>query len=730
MLQRVDVGQRQAGDQSLQAFLVGLRGRALSGLAAHHGHEAGAEALRAGVVLVAAGLIDRALAAVRRFQRNDRQAVRLHAAVTAAFAHRAVDQHAARRIRKLVLLAAAAFFGCAGLVMDQHGHARDLAQLALQRIQLAAVVDLDAGTQVHALVLFGLVRGDHDARHVLAAQLLADLRDRDRAIDRLPARHRHGIVEQDLVGDVGARRDGLADGQVTRVVVRAFAHVLEDVRHLRVAGQADPVDAFAAHLRQATRVAVHPCSHVVAAHAGQRLAALGHLGRRAVRTARAEVRAAAHPVRVVGQRGLAFECRQVAVHRKSCGARQPAGQRRGQQRRAQLAGRRHHRLAVQTLLAHDRGALGQVEQHVLDLAFDHRAFFFDDQDVRQAAREFEQTALVHRPGETRLVDAYRRVRRHRIHAQSRQRFHGVQVRLAHGDDAHRCLGRRTGQLVQAVAAREGGDRLHALVHARLDRQGQKVARRIFKRSGWHVRIRGHVVGLNRGGGEGVAAFDGLGHCLEGDPGAGITRQRPAPQREGLVFVDGRRMHDGHLPADQRGLAGVRDRGRYGGVVVAHHHQHAAVARGARGIAVMQRVAGAIHARALAVPHGKHAIDIAVVAHAGLLRPHHRGGGHVFVDARQEGDLVGVQRLLRLPHGHVHTAQRRSAVPRHETGRVQAALAVHPALREHHAHQGLRAGQEDAAGLARQVVGELILKVQLGCGGGGTVHSQCSSYLAP
>ncbi|KAG1183855.1 hypothetical protein G6F35_015241 [Rhizopus arrhizus] len=87
--------QRQLFDQALQAFLVGLGRRALPGLAAHDGHEAGAEAFRARVVLVAAGLVDGALAAIRRFQRHDRQAVRLHAAVAAAFAHRAVDQHAA-----------------------------------------------------------------------------------------------------------------------------------------------------------------------------------------------------------------------------------------------------------------------------------------------------------------------------------------------------------------------------------------------------------------------------------------------------------------------------------------------------------------------------------------------------------------------------------------------------------------------------------------------------------
>ena len=175
------------------------------------------------------------------------------------------------------------------------------------------------------------------------------------------------------------------------------------------------------------------------------------------------------------------------------------------------------------------------------------------------------------------------------------------------------------------------------------------------------------------------------------------------------------MHDGHLPADQRGLAGVRDRGRDGGMVIAHHHQHAAVARGARGIAVVQGVAGAVHARTLAVPHGEHAIDLAV-ARMPACCAHDGRGRQVFIDAGQEADLVGVQRLLRLPHGHVHAAQRRSAVAGHEAGRVQAAL-VHPALRQHDAHQRLGAGQENAAGAAREVVAQLVVQIQLRFGAG-------------
>ncbi|MNS17613.1 hypothetical protein D3C72_492910 [compost metagenome] len=417
---------------------------------------------------------------------------------------------------------------------------------------------VDARTQVHALVFFGLVAGDDDARHVLAAQLLADLRYRDRSVDRLPARHRDRVVEEDLVGDVGARGHRLAYGQVAGVVVGAFPHVLEDVRHAGVARQADPVDAFAAHLRQAARVAVHPGCHVVAAHAGQRLAALGHLGRRAVRTARTEIGTAAHAVGIVGQRRLAFECRQVRTQRQAGGARQPSGQRLGQQRRAQLPGRGHQRFAIKALLADDRRALGQIEQQVLDLAFDHGAFFFHHQNVRQPARKLKQPLAIQRPGQAGLVDAHRCVGCDGVHAQARQRFHGVQVRLADRDDAHGRLGRGTGQAVDAVAARERGNRFHAQVHARFDGQRQEVTRGIFQRFGRHVGVGRHVVVLHGGRRERVAAFDGFGHRLERDPGAGIARQRPAPQRERFVLVDRGRMHDRHLPTDQRRFAGVRN----------------------------------------------------------------------------------------------------------------------------------------------------------------------------
>ena len=74
-----------------------------------------------------------------------RDAVRLLRAIAAALAHRLVDEDALRRIGIRAALAAAALLGGAGLVVDQDGQARDLAQLALHRVELVAMADLDAG---------------------------------------------------------------------------------------------------------------------------------------------------------------------------------------------------------------------------------------------------------------------------------------------------------------------------------------------------------------------------------------------------------------------------------------------------------------------------------------------------------------------------------------------------------------------------------------------------------
>jgi len=119
-------------DSEGKVRLVGLRRAcALAHPAAVHGDKAGAESLHAGVVLVAGGLIDSALAAELGFKGSDGHAVRLHAAVAAAFAHQIVDERPLGRVGKRVALAPAALLRGAGLIVDDHRGAFDLADRTL-----------------------------------------------------------------------------------------------------------------------------------------------------------------------------------------------------------------------------------------------------------------------------------------------------------------------------------------------------------------------------------------------------------------------------------------------------------------------------------------------------------------------------------------------------------------------------------------------------------------------
>src|SRR5208282_2237288 len=100
---------------------------------------------------------------------------------------------------------------------------------------------------------------------------------------------RYGVVVQDLVGDVDAGGDRLAQREYSRVEVGTVTEILEDVRAARKPGLCGPVDSLAAHLNQSGGVALHPGRHEVAADACVRDRALGYACRGIVRTARTEV---------------------------------------------------------------------------------------------------------------------------------------------------------------------------------------------------------------------------------------------------------------------------------------------------------------------------------------------------------------------------------------------------------------------------------------------------------
>ena len=81
--------------------------------------------------------------------------------------------------------------------------------------------------------MFGLVRHERDALHALGAHRLRDRFDGQRAVHRLAAGHRDGVVVQDLVRDVRVGGDRLANGHRAGVIEGAVAEVLERVLAIR-----------------------------------------------------------------------------------------------------------------------------------------------------------------------------------------------------------------------------------------------------------------------------------------------------------------------------------------------------------------------------------------------------------------------------------------------------------------------------------------------------------------
>ena len=144
------------------------------------------------------------------------------------------------------------------------------------------------------------------------------------------------------------------------------------------------------------------------------------------------------------------------------------------------------------------------------------------------------------------------------------------------------------------------------------------------------------------------------------------------------------------------------------MIVAGNDQHAAMRRGAVGVAVLQRIAGAVDAGALAVPEAEHAIDFARRVGFDLLRSQHGGGGKVLVDGGQEFDAPFAQEFFGAPEFQIDAAERRAAIAGDESGRVDAVGAIAVALVEQDAHQRLRARQQHTPAPARVSVHQGVI----------------------
>ena len=364
----------------------------------------------------------------------------MHAAVAAAFADQLVNHHTRGWVHHGAALAAAALFGGAGLVVNDDGGAFNLSHHALHRIQAVAVLHRHAfGQALHTIVFLGFVGHHHNALRTFGPHALCDL-DHAVSLGALPhllaAGHGHGVVVQNFVGDVHARRNRLAHRQQTAMEVRAIAQIGKNMRVVHKRLLADPGHALAAHLGKAGGGAVHPQGHKVAANTGHGARAFGHAGGGVVRAARAK------PGLALGQRraqcqglhGLFFgvQNRQLRIHagahigiytQRSEALRNRACNHGGRQIRVSAQQAVCRRLRARPFAANAVGARrvighGELTHHArahigapvvqlfFELVFNNLALFLDDQNLLQAAGKFARQLRLQRPDYRYLVQAY------------------------------------------------------------------------------------------------------------------------------------------------------------------------------------------------------------------------------------------------------------------------------------------------------------------------------------
>ena len=167
-------------------------------------------------------MIDLALAPERGVHGHHRKAIGFHVAVATSLANALIYEQTSVGIVHHPTLTPPAFLGCTCLVIDEHAHAAVLAALTLHRIKRVPVCDDRARRKLSFRGVFLRLIGDHDdLAHAFGIHLTRNHLGRDNAIYWLAARHRDGVVEQNLVGDVHVRGHARANSEKAGMEVSA-----------------------------------------------------------------------------------------------------------------------------------------------------------------------------------------------------------------------------------------------------------------------------------------------------------------------------------------------------------------------------------------------------------------------------------------------------------------------------------------------------------------------------
>ena len=377
---------------------------------------------------------------------------------------------------------------------------------------------------------------------------------------------------------------------------------------------------------------------------------------------------------------------------------QPPGDDGQQQARRQFAGPRHQPFAGLVALA-DHGVrlvARPVVEIFLELALDDAALFLDDEDLLLLLDEIQRVAPRQRPHHADLVDVDAEFAALLFaDAEQAQRLHQVEMRLAGGDDAEAGVPDVVDVAVDRIGLGEGEDGVLLRLHPLLDLRAGQVRPAVMQPARRRREIGRPEVSVCRKVDRG-RRFHRFRDRLETDPHARKARQGVAVFGELQIFGDAGRVQRRHEPGHERDVRLVRHRGGDAAVIVAGDDEDAAMRRRAVGIAVLERVAGTVDARPLAVPEPEDALDLAVRIGLDLLRSQNGGRGEVLVDRRQELDAEIRCQVAGPPHLQIERAERRAAIAGNEPGGLQPGCAVAARLVERGADKCLRAGQENTA----------------------------------
>ena len=357
-------------------------------------------------------MVDLPFAAKFGFQRLDRHAARHGGTIAAALAYIGVDKDAFIRVYPFAALAQAAALGCAGLIIDNGRHARALAHLPLHQIQIGARVQADPLGQGFALEFFGFICDQRNGAHTFGADLVDHRQRVNLAIYGLATRHGNKAVMQQLIGDIGLGRYSRPNGHHTGMEIGAIAHIGEDMLFIGKGKLAQPRRPLAAHLGDRVGFrGVTKHRHSMATNTRQGAAAIWHMGRSAMRAARAKRR---HAQRAPAQNSRASGL----VGKGDCGAWVLLFHHAAQN------ARNHIRVDLADIGKGQFAAIGRIDMPIkgfahnarristavkmrANLVFQQRALFLDHNDRIKALGKLFHNGIVQRPDNAHFQQAHR-----------------------------------------------------------------------------------------------------------------------------------------------------------------------------------------------------------------------------------------------------------------------------------------------------------------------------------